>query len=65
MQTYGQYHYYVIEFIKPLVSKHKINFLPHMGVCEECPKELVRELNICASDITHVSLRHEISFFRN
>ena len=44
MQTYGQYHYYVIEFIKLLVSKHRIDSFPSMDVCEECPEEFVRDL---------------------
>ena len=52
MQTYAQYHYYVIEFIKPLGQQTQDLFLPNCF--EEHPKELVRELNICASAITHV-----------
>lgn len=57
--------YYVIEFIKPLVSKHRINFFPPISVCEECPEEFVRVLNIRASDIIPVLLKNDISPFGN
>lgn len=36
-----------------------------MDVCEECLEEFVKELNICASAITHGWMRHEISSFGN